>query len=176
LATLAGLAPSQGDDLTVEQVHIEEAHTGPLLAAVRVLFEEYAASLAQPDAVAELNEELPGLPGRYAPPAGRLLVALYDEAPVGCVALRPLSDGAAEMKRLYVRPGFRGARVGRLLVERLIEETRAAGYRCIRLDTLPTMNEARVLYQSLGFRPIPPYGSHPLHGAMFLELDLNAGR
>ncbi len=158
--------------MATEPVRIVEAHAPPWLASARTLFEEYAASIGIDLSFQGFDAELATLPGDYVPPRGRLLLALYEDAPVGCVALRPLEAGVCEMKRLYVRPGFRGLRVGRLLVERLIDEARRAGYASMRLDTLPSMNEARVLYESLGFRRIGAYCENPLPGAMFLELAL----
>ena len=158
--------------MKVESVQIVDAHSEPLLTAARALFEEYAASLGISLCFQGFDEELASLPGDYRPPRGRLLIAQYEDAPVGCVALRPLQADICEMKRLYVRPGFRGLKVGRLLVERLIEEARAAGYARMRLDTLPNMNEARVLYESFGFHRIDAYCENPIPGAIFLELDL----
>ncbi len=158
--------------MDTEPVRIEDAHTEPLLEAARGLFREYAASLDIDLCFQGFDAELAGLPGDYMPPRGRLLVASFEGAPVGCGALRPLEGDACEMKRLYVRPGFRGLKVGRLLVERLCSEARTAGYKRIRLDTLPSMNEARVLYESLGFRRIDAYTFNPVPGAIFLELAL----
>ena len=146
------------------------------LAEIRRLFEEYAAALDVDLAFQGFAEELAGLPGTYAPPGGRLLLAREDGRTVGCVAVRPMEPGVAELKRLYVRPDFRSSGWGRLLSERAITEARDAGYRRLRLDTLPSMHGAGRLYGSLGFVDIPPYRYNPVAGARFLELDLTAPR
>jgi ribosomal protein S18 acetylase RimI-like enzyme len=147
-----------------------------LLPLIRGLFQEYAGTLTVDLGFQGFTEELAGLPGEYAPPAGRLLLGLEGEAPAGCVALRPLETEVCEMKRLYVRPACRGAGWGRRLALRLIEEAASAGYRRMRLDTLPEMAGARELYRALGFRPIPAYRYNPVPGTLFLELDLVAAR
>jgi putative acetyltransferase len=151
---------------------IEPVVADSSMAEVRELIEEYATSLGVDLAFQGFETELAGLPGAYGPPGGRLLLARMDGRAAGCVAVRPLESGLCEMKRLYVRPEYRGSGLGRRLVEEVIREARAAGYRAMRLDTLDTMAAARGLYQALGFRPIPAYRHNPLSGAEFLELDL----
>lgn len=151
---------------------IIEINEGEALAAVRELFLEYAASLHFDLCFQGFERELAELPGEYAPPTGRLFLALSESRPAGCVALRRLDEEAAEMKRLYARPEQRGAGLGRALVERAIGAARQLGYRRVRLDTAPSMAEANRLYDALGFVDIAPYRRNPIAGARYLELTL----
>jgi putative acetyltransferase len=142
------------------------------LDQVRSLFREYASATGACECFQGFAEEVAGLPGPYAPPTGQLLSAEVDSRMVGCVALRRLDDGIGEMKRLYVRPEFRGCKLGRRLAKAVIAEARRIGYPAVRLDTLPSMAAARALYQSLGFLFIPRYNDNPAEGAVYLELKL----
>jgi GNAT superfamily N-acetyltransferase len=142
------------------------------LSIVRTLFREYADALGVDLCFQHFDDELATLPGAYAPPSGRLLVALRDEDPVGTVALRRIDATSCEMKRLYVRPRARGEQLGRGLAERICAEARAAGYARICLDTLPSMVSAQRLYAALGFEPIAPYVFNPIAGTVYLALAL----
>jgi GNAT superfamily N-acetyltransferase len=139
------------------------------------LFRDYAAGLDVDLCFQDFATELASLPGAYAPPSGRLLLAWRGGEPVGCVALRPLDGGRCEMKRLYLRPSMRGTGLGERLVRRLCDEARGAGCTRLCLDTLPSMTAAIALYAKLGFVPIEPYVFNPVPGARFLGLDLRAG-
>lgn len=154
---------------------VSEIHPARLpadLPRIRELFREYADGLGIDLCFQGFEEELATLPGKYAPPGGRLLLAWDGARAVGCVALRPLDGDRCEMKRLYVQLAARGGQLGRRLAQRICEEARAAGYRRICLDTLPSMSAAQRVYATLGFKPIEPYVFNPIDGARFLGLDL----
>lgn len=146
------------------------------LDAVREIFREYAASLALDLAFQDFEQELATLPGDYAMPRGALLLALVDGAVAGCCALRPLDTAdypnACEMKRLYVRPAFRGLGVGRQLAEAVMDAARVNAYAHVLLDTLDEMEAARTLYADLGFREIAPYYHNPVPGAHYLKASV----
>ncbi len=142
------------------------------VAAARALFKEYQASLGFSLCFQNFDAELASLPGAYAPPEGHLLLAFAGAEPAGCIALRKIGVEICEMKRLWVKPAFRGTGLGRRLVVTILEEARVAGYRRVRLDTLPSMREAQALYLSLGFSDIPPYHDHPIEGTRFMEAIL----
>ena len=173
----------------------DEAHE---IDAARAIFRDYAGSLNIDLCFQDFDGELAGLPGEYAEPRGTMLLALVDPANIkeetgrqaptlqradgslahvaGCGALRPLDSAdyanAAEMKRLYVRPGFRGLGLGRQLAEAILDAARSAGYACVLLDTLDDMESARALYEDLGFVEVPPYYHNPIAGAHYLKVDL----
>ena len=152
---------------------IREAETATDIAQVRELFLEYQATLGVDLCFQGFAEELAALPGNYARPAGRLLLASSGSAVTGVVALRPILSTDCEMKRLYVRASGRGAGLGRQLTEALISEARLAGYSRVLLDTLPTMTSAQALYRSMGFVEIAPYCHNPIAGTRYMALDLS---
>jgi GNAT superfamily N-acetyltransferase len=156
----------------VRMIHIHTARFPEQLEAVRSIFREYAESLGIDLGFQNFDAELAELPGKFAAPRGRVLLAYHDAQIIGCVAVRPLDDTTCEMKRLYVRPAGRGLQAGMQLATRICVVARESGYRRIRLDTLPTMHAARRLYASLGFEPIPAYVFNPFPDAIFLECDL----
>lgn len=151
---------------------LEEATTAGALEAARGLFREYQAAIGVDLCFQGFEAELAALPGAYAPPGGRLLLAFDGEALAGCGALRPLGPGVAELKRMWTRPAHRGRGVARAVAEALLEAARAGGYRAVRLDTLEWMTAARALYASLGFREVPAYYPNPLPGVVYMELTL----
>lgn len=154
---------------TIEFRHI----TGhDVLEEVKRLFLEYAQSLETDLAFQDFETEFNTLPGKYGPPDGALILALVDGRGAGCIALRKISDGICEMKRLYVNDAYRGLGIGKTLIRMIIEEARKRHYSHIRLDTLPTMEKAQEMYVSFGFYDIEPYVFNPVEGARFLELKL----
>lgn len=143
------------------------------IATVRELFLEYAQSLGFSLCFQSFDQELAGLPGDYSPPSGCLILANFREQSAGCVALHAIDGESCEMKRLYVRPQFRGHGLGKALTERIIADARAAGYRRLRLDTVkPKMEAAVAMYRRLGFREIEPYRLNPIESALYMELEL----
>jgi len=151
---------------------IGEALDAAAVAQCRELFVEYQANLGVSLCFQGFDQELANLPGDYARPRGRLILARVAGEPAGCVALRALADGDGEMKRLYVRGAYRGMGIGRVLAECVIDEARAIGFARVKLDTLPRMSEAQRLYRDLGFVEITPYNDNPIAGTRFLALDL----
>ena len=162
-------------------IHLHTARFPEQLEAVRTIFREYAQSLGIDLGFQQFDDELASLPGKFAAPRGRVLLASHGASDgasdgagdiVGCVAMRPIDATTCEMKRLYVRPAGRGLQVGRQLATRICATAQEAGYLRMRLDTLPTMHAALGLYASLGFEPIDAYVFNPIPGAIFLECDL----
>ncbi len=142
------------------------------IGTIRALFREYQQSLGVNLCFQGFEEELAALPGDYAQPGGRLYLGLDGGQSACCIALRRLDAATAEMKRLYVRPAFRGKGHGRVLARRVIDDAKAAGAARIVLDTLPDMRSAQAMYEAFGFRDIPPYTHNPVPGARFMGLDL----
>lgn len=154
-------------------VEITPASGPAQVEVIRALFTEYAQSLGFSLCFQGFDQELAELPGAYVPPQGRLLLASVNGEPAGCVAIRPLSGDACELKRLYVRPAFQGSGLGKTLMDRILDEARGAGYRVMRLDTiLGKMDRAISMYRRYGFREIAPYGDHPVEGTIDMELEL----
>jgi len=154
--------------LVMIQVETEEQ-----IAEAKTLFREYEAWLGMSLCFQDFANEVANLPGKYAMPDGRLYLAYVDDKLAGCIALRKLEDGICEMKRLFVRDGFRGHKVGLTLIEKLIADAREISYAKMRLDTYPPkMAKAVSLYESHGFYPIDPYYANPHEGVLFMELIL----
>ena len=182
----------------VEGFHIFQAESAAQIEQIRELFLEYAKSLGFSLCFQGFDQELAGLPGDYAPPEGRLLLAEYDGQVSGCGALHKVerhesrvasgeagikvtdntqaNERIGEMKRLYLRPEFRGKGLGRALAERILREARGIGYAKLRLDTVePLMKDAVAMYRRMGFREIAPYRENPMAGTLYMELDLGEG-
>ena len=158
---------------TMDRFKIEKLTDACAMDVVRELFREYETSLNVDLEFQSFEDELRHLPGKYAPPRGSLLVAFTGKGDTaGCVAIRELDAGACEMKRLYVRPPYRGCGLGRTLAQTIVEEAAAVGYFVIRLDTLDSLRPAMELYRSLGFKQTNAYYSNPLEGVVYWERRL----
>lgn len=156
-----------------EDIRLTHIQSGPALEELRALFLEYARGLNFNLCFQNFDKELQELPGAYGVPRGRLILCEVGGKPAGCIALKPLEPGVCEMKRLFVRPEFRGRQLGLKLAQHIINEARALGYSAMRLDTIRgTMDNAIALYQSLGFKEIPAYYSNPIENAFYMELKL----
>lgn len=155
-------------------LQIRNAASSEDIESIRTLFREYEAWLGFDLCFQGFEQELATLPGLYAPPSGRLLLASCNGEVAGCIGLRPFGDerGVCEMKRLFVREAFRGRHIGRALSEAVITDAHTIGYSIMRLDTLERMKEARGLYGALGLKEIPPYRYNPIEGAVYMELRL----
>ena len=155
------------------EFELRQAESPEQISAIRELFLEYANSLNFSLCFQSFEKELADLPGDYAPPGGLLLLATHESQFAGCVALHKLDAETCEMKRLYVRPQFRGKGLGRVLAERVVAEATGIGYKRLRLDTVePVMRDAVGLYRKLGFREIAPYRENPIEGALYMERTL----
>ena len=161
---------------TRSDIRLIAVQTDQHIENVRTLFKEYAASLTVDLCFQNFEQELRMLPGEYSAPRGSLILIQVGDIPAGCCAMRPLDTvdypNACEMKRLFVRPPFRGMRLGRMLAESILDLARMADYDCILLDTLSDMESARALYEELGFEEVPPYYFNPIAGAHYLKTDL----
>jgi GNAT superfamily N-acetyltransferase len=157
----------------VKALSLTQAETPAQIAQAREIFLEYAQSLGFSLCFQNFDHELAALPGEYSPPEGRLLLAECEGQLAGCVALHKLEPSICEMKRLYLRPQFRGKSLGRVLADRIIAEARQIGYQRMRLDTVePVMKDAVAMYRKIGFQDIAPYCANPIAGAMYMELQL----
>jgi GNAT superfamily N-acetyltransferase len=153
-------------------IEILQASSEDLIEQTRAIFKEYADDLCIDLCFQNFTEELENLPGDYGPPNGCIYLAYYEDKLVGCVALRKFEGNICEMKRLYVRPRYRGKKIGKELSRAIIKKALEIGYTHMRLDTLDFMTEAITLYRSLGFKEIDTYRYNPLEGVKFFELDL----
>jgi ribosomal protein S18 acetylase RimI-like enzyme len=155
-------------------VRIAEARWPDDRATVEALFREYVSSLSEDISFQNVDDELSRLPGKYARPGGVVLIAWDGTQAAGAIAYRMVEPAVCEMKRLYVRPAFRGRDIGRELANELVEDARARGYRTMLLDTLASMSSARALYRDLGFSAVAPYYDNPLPSVMYMALELSA--
>lgn len=144
------------------------------IAAVRQLFEEYSASLAVDLTLQHIDHEMSSLPGSYSPPRGALFLARADGSPAGCIGLRPFSESVGELKRLYLRPAFRGRGLARALVSGAIAAAKGIGYRALVLDSLDSMPAAISLYKSFGFEHTEPYWPNPFPNVQYFRLSLES--
>jgi len=164
--------------MTMPRVSILHAQSPEEIAAARSLMIEYRDSISTPLCFQNFDAEMAGLPGRYAPPSGRMFLAMFDDDPVGCIALREIPGDkgrTCEMKRLYVQPSYRGLGLGRQLCDVLIDAAKELRYAAMRLDTDSEMAAAQGLYASLGFAPIAKYNDDPIPDTLFFELMLKIG-
>ena len=157
----------------MSEISICAVENAAQIEEIKALFREYEKFLDVDLCFQGFEEELATLPGKYAPPTGELLIAMVDDRVAGCVGVRPIEPGVCEMKRLYVRPEFRGLGLGRDLAERIIAASRKMGYRQMKLDTLGFLEAAIHVYRSLGFREIGSYYNNPLEEVMYWQLDLD---
>lgn len=166
--------PIEAEPITKNaMITIRPAVSPEEIDTIKALFTEYQQWLNFSLCFQGFDQELAGLPGKYAPPAGRLYLAESDGSLCGCVALRPMDEpGVCEMKRLFVREEYRGKKIGRMLTEQVVTDAKAIGYHTMRLDTLERMETARSLYRQLGFTDIPAYYNNPLDEVVYLELTL----
>ncbi len=153
-------------------IEIVEANTDELIAQAKELFQEYAESLGFDLCFQNFNAEMDSFPKQYSPPTGCLFLALSETQPIGCVGLRYFKKGICEMKRLYVRPAFRGRGLGKDLANAVIRAAREIGYAVMKLDTLPSMSAAIGLYECFGFVETDAYRYNPIEGTKYMELDL----
>jgi len=166
-------SPAFSAPSAVKGFSLAQAETPAQIVQARELFLEYAKSLGFSLCFQNFDKELAELPGDYAPPDGRLMLADLESQTAGCVALHKLEPEICEMKRLYLRPQFRGRGLGRILAESITTEARQIGYNRMRLDTVePVMKDAVAMYRKLGFKEIAPYRANPIAGAMYMELEL----
>jgi GNAT superfamily N-acetyltransferase len=161
------------DKIPSVSISIRQAVSAEEIENARKLFREYETWLGMSLCFQNFEDEVAGLPGKYAPPKGRLYLAYIGDEVTGCIALREIAEGICEMKRLYLRDNARGRGLGNRLIEKLIDDAREIGYRKMRLDTYPPkMGKAVSLYESHGFRPIEKYYDNPHEGVLFMELEL----